>query len=395
MESRHGSTFAEHCALPAITARTLSALADAVVVDLRSPVEFAEDHVPGAIHVPLLDDDERALVGTLYRRASPEEAFERGRLLVAARIEALVGAIAGLVGWDGARVELRERVLALTGGGVQRFGERLATEATAPTPERPVVLCCWRGGMRSRSVAYLLRELGLERACVLDGGYRAWRALVLADLDAFVAPPTFVLRGLTGVGKTLVLRELERLRPRSTLDLEGLAQHRSSILGMVGLAPVTQRAFESRMRERLTAGFDPVLFVEGESRKVGDVIVPARVWSALDGGVDLELVAPVERRVQVLLDDYLAHPGSAEELVPRLAFLDERLGERPTLVDRFQGGEHDAVVRTLLERYYDPLYRHTERGRRYAARFDASDPQRCAHAIAAWVDARPAEGAGA
>ncbi|MBI5361606.1 MAG: tRNA 2-selenouridine(34) synthase MnmH [Planctomycetes bacterium] len=395
MESTHGTTPAERSALPAITARTLSASVGAAVVDLRSPVEFAEDHVPGAINVPLLDDDERALVGTLYRRASPDKAFERGRLLVAERIEALVGAIARRADWAGAEVDLRERVLALTWGGAQRFGERLATDKIASAPEQPVVLCCWRGGMRSRSVAYLLRELGLARACVLDGGYRAWRALVLADLEAFVAPPTFVLRGFTGVGKTLVLRELEHLRPRSTLDLEALAQHRSSILGMVGLAPVTQKAFESRMRERIVAGFDAELFVEGESRKVGDVIVPARVWSALDGGVDLDLEAPVERRVQVLLDDYLAHPGSMEELVPRLAFLDERLGVRPTLVERFQRGEHEAVVRLLLERYYDPLYRHTEQGRRYAARFDASDPVLCARAIAAWVDARPTEGASA
>ena len=382
-------------ALPALDPRALEARAERVVIDLRSPSEFAEDHVDGAWNVPLFDDDQRALVGTLYRRVSPAAAFERGRELVEERIEELVLAIAELAGWTPPRADLRARVRELTADGYAGFAGELTTRAIDAKEldfaRAPIVLCCWRGGMRSRSVTLLLRELGLSRACVAAGGYRAWRQLVAQDLERFEAPPTFVLRGLTGVGKTLVLRELERIRPRTTLDLEDCARHRSSILGMVGLEPVGQKTFESRVRARITHGFDRVLVVEGESRKVGDVVVPPRVWSALDGGTSLELVASTERRVEVLRNDYLARPENAQELLPRLAYLDERIAREPgtpTLVERFRAGAVDEVVRELLERWYDPRYRHGEQGRRYAATFDATDPERCARAISAWIDAQ-------
>ncbi|MBK7878779.1 MAG: tRNA 2-selenouridine(34) synthase MnmH [Planctomycetes bacterium] len=383
-------------ALPALDPRALEARPDRVVIDLRSPAEFAEDHVDGAWNLPLFDDDERALVGTLYRRVSPAAAFERGRELVEARIEDLVLAIAERAGWTPPRADLRARVRELTARGYEGFAGELDVRPVAADEAEllrsPVALCCWRGGMRSRSVTLLLRELGLARAGLIAGGYRAWRRLVVEDLARFDAPPTYVLRGLTGVGKTLVLRELERLRPRWTLDLEGCAQHRSSILGMVGLEPVSQKAFEARVRARLALGFDGVLVVEGESRKVGDVVVPQRVWSALDGGTSVELVASIERRVEVLEHDYLARPENAAELLPRLEYLDDRIGHAPgesTLVARFEGGDVDGVVRELLERWYDPRYRHGEQGRAHAATFDATDPTRCARELVAWIETQP------
>src|SRR5688572_5474436 len=275
--------------LPSIDPRRLAELEPCLVVDLRSPAEHAEDHVPGAVNVPLFDDVERAVIGTLYRKSSPDAAFEEGRRIVGTGVRELVAAIGRHAGWEPPTAELEQRVLAMTAGGYERFARSMECAPPAAPGPGAVVLHCWRGGLRSRSVVALLRGLGLERAHVLAGGYRAWRAQVLCDLDAFVAPPAYVLRGLTGVGKTLVLGELERIRPRWTLDLEGLARHRSSILGMVGLEPVSQKRFESGVRERLARGFDGVMVVEGESRKVGDVVVPARVWRALDEGVDLEL----------------------------------------------------------------------------------------------------------
>jgi tRNA 2-selenouridine synthase len=257
------------------------------------------------------------------------------------------------------------------------------------------VLHCWRGGLRSRSVVWLLRSVGLERAVALHGGYRAFRAQVLSGIETWKAPPAYVLRGLTGVGKTLVLRELERIRPGWTIDLEGLAGHRSSLLGGVGLEPVSQKRFESRLFERLRAIGAPVVVFEGESRKVGDVILPGPVWRALAAGVDLELHAERARRIEVLKQDYLATTGSVEELARILPSIEGRMrraaGE-PALAELLRAGRVDELVALLLEHYYDPLYRHSQQGKHYAARFDTSDPARAARELAGWIEARAALG---
>ena len=228
-------------AVPMIDADALlAALARAgeprtTVIDLRSPSEHAEDHVPGAVNVPLFDDVERALIGTLYRVSSPQAAFEEGRRAARAGIGALVGAVAAAAGWSAPALDLPARVDGLTAGGFERLEGRLRAQPRAAAPPGAVVLHCWRGGLRSRSVIAFLRGLGLERAVGLTGGYKGWRARVRAELDGWQAPPAFVLRGFTGVGKTLVLRALEARRPGLTVDLEALAGHRSSILGMVCL----------------------------------------------------------------------------------------------------------------------------------------------------------------
>jgi tRNA 2-selenouridine synthase len=364
-----------------------------VVVDLRSPSEFAEDRVPGAVNVPLFDDAERAVIGTLYKRRSPEAAFAEGRRTTIEHVGELVGGIARAAGWAVPDADLRARVADMTAGGIARLESELrALPLDGELAPDAVVLHCWRGGLRSRSVIALVRSLGLERAVGLAGGYKAWRGAVRAGLAAWEAPPAFVLRGGTGVGKTLVLRALEGLRPGWTIDLEELAGHRSSILGMVGLAPVSQKAFETRLFQRLRAGFPGgVCVFEGESRKVGDAIQPERVWSALTGGVNLQLEAPVARRVEVLVADYLEREENRAELRLRLPFLEERLGRARfagVLVAMLDAGRDAELAELLLERYYDPLYAHSEKGRAYGITLDASDPDACAAAVAAWIEGR-------
>jgi tRNA 2-selenouridine synthase len=379
-----------HEKLPAVSAERLLETPERVCVDLRSPAEFAEDHLPGALNVPLFDDVERALIGTLYRRESPSAAFEEAREIARAKLRVLVGSIAAAADWKPPEGDLERRFERLTADGIAAMEEGLEPVADADVPPRPVVLNCWRGGLRSRSVVALLRGLGLERARLLSGGYRAYRHVVSRTLAEWRAPRTFVLRGWTGVGKTLVLDEVERLRPRWTLDLEGAAQHRGSILGMVGLAPCSQKTFESRLAARVRAGFPGPAIFEGESRKVGDAIVPPTVWAAMEGGANVLLEAPIERRVDVLLADYLAHPESRDELRARLPFIEERLGPvkwKAKLVALLDRGEERELVRTLLELYYDPLYRHSEKDRRWAARFDATDPTRAAEQVVAFVEA--------
>ncbi len=375
--------------VPALAASELVGGRAALVIDLRSPIEFAEDHVPGAVNVPLFDDAQRALVGTLYQRQSPQAAFAEGREIVAGRIADLCARIAALAGERLPHTDLSARVREATAGGIEELERAIAPVPAAALPDRPLVLHCWRGGLRSRSVVWLLRTLGLERAFVLHGGYRAWRAEVVRGIESWRAPPACVLRGLTGVGKTLVLRELERLRPGWTIDLEGLAGHRSSLLGGVGLEPVSQKRFESRLFERLRAPASPVIVFEGESRKVGDVILPPPLWRALSGGLNLELRAGLPRRIAVLKQDYLAAPGSVEELARILPAIEERMqrpaGE-PALAELLRAGRVDELVALLLEQYYDPRYRHSQLGTRYAASFDASEPARAAQEIARWIE---------
>lgn len=376
--------------IPTIRVDELLGRRGAVVIDMRSPGEFAEDHVPGAVNVPLFDDVQRALVGTLYHQSSPSAAFDAGIAIVREQVTRLVDAIAREAAWSPPRADLRACVDQLTSPGYEPMAAELMAMQPLPAPADPVVVHCWRGGLRSRSVVALLATLGLARATFLVGGYKSYRATVRERLERPRLPHFVVLHGLTGVGKTLVLREIERLRPGATLDLEALAGHRSSLLGMVGLAPCTQKAFESRVCTRIAAGFPPLAFVEGESRKVGDAFLPASVWAALEAGTSVDLRASVERRVQVLCDEYLVDDAHRAELRERLPHVDARLvraGDAPSLVSMFDAGRTDELVRLLLERYYDPLYRHSTQGRAHAASFDATDPSRAAREILAWSDA--------
>jgi tRNA 2-selenouridine synthase len=374
--------------IPVIDAHAMMRLrTERRVVDLRSPAEFAEDHVPGAVNVPLFDDVQRALVGTLYRQVSPEAAFDRGREIVRAKIRTLVGDIARNVGWNPDVADVEERVVEMTSGGFERMSSDLMAMQPAPVPDDPIVLHCWRGGLRSRSVLALVRGLGLERATLLAGGYKGYRAWVNETTAHATFPRTIVLRGLTGVGKTLVLREIERLRPGSTLDLEGLAGHRSSLLGMVGLEPCTQKTFESRLCARIAEGFAGAMIVEGESRKVGDIVLPTSVWNALSHGTNVLLETSVARRVEVLCADYLADEKSRAELRERLPHVEQRMtraADAPSLVSMLDAGRTTELVELLLERYYDPLYAHGEKHREHALRVDATDPARAARTILEW-----------
>ena len=277
----------------------------------------------------------------------------------------------------------------LVAPGLETLSAELMQPRWVEPPAEPIVFHCWRGGLRSRSVVHFLRAVGCDRAVLLEGGWKAYRAHLSSQLDNWAAPPVYVLRGLTGVGKTLVLREIERLRPGTVLDLEECAGHRSSLLGMVGLRPVSQKLFETRLGARLreTAGA-PFLVLEGESRKVGSRVVPQRVWDALAGGVNLELHAPDAVRVRYLRDDYLATERGREELPAQLEQVEGRMARKQgaeALVDMYARGSYDELVQELLERYYDPLYRHSEKGKVYAARFDTSDVAQAARAVLEWI----------
>ncbi len=345
------------------------------IVDLRSPTEYAEDHLPGARNVPLFDDAQRALVGTVYHRRSPSEAYEQGLRLVESGLGEMLEEILGRSVPSSEWLERFHLLAATLRGGLQ------GVEAVPPSPEQcpPLLLYCWRGGLRSTSMVALLQALGVTAATRLEGGYKAYRAGIRRRLAVLTAAeiPLIVLRGPTGVGKTRILRRLESASPGSTLDLEGMARHRSSVLGDVGLEPAGQKEFESALCARLDRLGPPPWFIEGESRKVGDRVLPEALWQAMEKGMQVRLSAPLPHRVELLAADYLASPESLSQLDSRLSAFEQRLGRRRVveLRELLAAGAWRRVATILLERWYDPRYGHHDARREWTAQLDATSPR--------------------
>ena len=297
------------------------------VIDTRSPAEFAEDHVPGSINCPVLDDEERARVGTIYKQVSPFEARKLGAALVARNIA---------------------------------FHLENSLKKKSKT-WRPLVYC-WRGGKRSGAMAHVLREVGWD-AKTLAGGYKAYRRHVVESLSAMPRRVAFkVVHGVTGSGKSRLLGAL-RAAGAQVLDLEDLAAHRGSVLGNLPERPQpSQKMFESRLLEALAA-FDGsrVIYVEGESRKIGQLQVPEALIERMRASECLLLQAGVGTRVALLLDEYrhfFADPAALGAQLDCLAGLhgSEKVGEWKSLA---AAGEWRRLVTRLLEEHYDPAYRRS------------------------------------
>lgn len=313
---------------------TLSCLADLAahrfddIIDVRAPAEFADDHLPGAISLPVLDDDERARVGTIYKQQSPFTARKLGAALVA-----------------------RNAARHLEGPLADR-----------PGGWRPLVYC-WRGGQRSGSFAVILQQIGW-RVETIAGGYKAWRGLVVKALyDDPLPARLVVLDGNTGSAKTEILG-LMAARGVQVLDLEGLANHRGSLFGHVGPQP-GQRAFEGRLAMALAA-LDPArpVVVEAESAKVGDCALPPRLWRAMCAAPRLAIAAPLEARAAYLIRAYAdltADPARLASVIDGL-----RPMHSAETIARWQAqaatGAFADLAAGLMQSHYDPRYaRHRAR----------------------------------
>jgi tRNA 2-selenouridine synthase len=301
------------------------------VVDVRSPAEFAEDHLPGAVSLPALSDAERAVVGTIYKQENPFKARKIGAAMVARNVAAHL---------DGP--------LAAMGGGWQ-----------------PLVYC-WRGGQRSGSVATILREVGW-RVETVEGGYRSFRRAVVRDLyDAAFPVRVVLLDGNTGTAKTAVLERL-RAMGAQVIDLEGLARHRGSLLGGMGAQP-SQKALETALAMEVSAldRARPVV-IEAESSKVGDLIVPPSVWKAMIGAERVEVAAPVAARAEYLARAYADLTADAGVLSATLEMLRPMQGaERVAAWQALAAaGRFAELAAELCVEHYDPRYaRHRARWER-------------------------------
>ncbi|HEY3812775.1 MAG TPA: tRNA 2-selenouridine(34) synthase MnmH [Caulobacteraceae bacterium] len=328
-----------------------------MIIDVRSPAEFAEDHVPGAVNLPVLSDAERAEVGTLYVQLSKFEARKLGASYVARNVGAhLAGPLAKME------------------GGFQPL------------------LYCWRGGMRSNAMAVVLAEVGW-RVAVLKGGYKTYRARVSRTLyDAPLGLQLVLLDGPTGSAKTEILNRVAALGVQ-TIDLEGLAAHRGSLLGALpGQPQPNQKLFESRLLAAID-GFDPArpVLVEAESSKVGELMLPPALWSAMSAAPRIRIAAPAPERVAYLLRAYADTAADREGLDAMLSRLPVRLGRKR--VDAWRALARDGVfeelAEELLSRHYDPSYARSSRsGARKPMevitldRLDAAALAAAAHAVA-------------
>ncbi len=307
---------------------TVSQLSDFdEIIDVRSPAEYAEDHIPGAISAPVLNDEQRAEVGTLYTQVSPFVAKKRGAALIARNV-----------------------------------AQHLETSfSDKPKQWKPLVYC-WRGGQRSGAMAHILAQVGWSTGR-LSGGYKTYRRHVLAELESLPATLQFrVVCGPTGSGKSRLLRVLQE-QGAQVLDLEALAQHRGSLLGnLPDEVQPAQKMFDSRLWDALRR-FDarhPV-FVEAESKKIGLINTPESLLHKMRTSDCLLIEAPVAARVQLLIEDYkhfLSDPGL---LVQRLTPLLPLHGRQ--VLDHWQmlaeQGEWAALVEKLLTQHYDPAYRRS------------------------------------
>ena len=294
------------------------------VIDVRSESEFALDHLPGALNCPVLNDAERVEVGTMDRQQSSFDARRRGAAYVSRNI-----------------------------------ARHLESEFhSKPKAWQPLVYC-WRGGGRSRAMLHVLRQVGW-RAHQLEGGYRAYRRFVLSDLDALASALTWrVICGTTGSGKSRLLQQLA-LAGAQVLDLEALAHHRGSVLGGLPAQPQpSQKMFESRLWQQLRA-FDSrrTVFVESESRKIGEVRVPDRLLEAMRGSECIRLEVPLSARIRLLRDEYQHLEQNRDALLAQLDCLaalhgHQKVGQWKQLANE---AEWDAVVERLLVEHYDPAY---------------------------------------
>jgi tRNA 2-selenouridine synthase len=300
-------------------------LINPIYIDMRSPSEYAMGHIPQSVNIPLFTDAERAEVGTIYKQIGMEDAKQLGLTIVSAKLPELVGQIRKLAKSD-----------------------------------RTVLIYCWRGGMRSKSVVSILDVMGIP-AFQLLGGYKAYRNHVLDSLRNFnLKPQIIVLCGSTGVGKTQLLALLKE-KGEPVIDLENLANHRGSAFGHVGKGlPATAQNFDAAILSELKRVNDqPYILVECESKRVGNVYIPDVLFKAMQTGKKILAQANIETRVSRLLQEYTGTQNQNHvAIINSIQILQKKLGHKrvETLLAQMNSGQLDDVVRSLLVDYYDPLY---------------------------------------
>jgi tRNA 2-selenouridine synthase len=337
-----------------LEAENLQKLRKAVIVDVRSPCEYDAERIPQAINIPLLTDGEREQVGIVYAQQGEIAARRLGLTIISPKIPSIVDQI----------VELRKQDTAL-------------------------VVHCWRGGLRSESVASFLSIVGID-CWRLKGGYKAWRRLVLDDFarDAYTFQ-TVVLHGRTGTGKTEILARLAA-QGLQVVDLEELSGHRGSLFGSLGLsAQPTQKNFEGRLWQQINSLTSGPVFVEAESRKLGKLSMPDCIMRRIETGRRILVTDTMPGRVSRLIACYLPQKNKtvASEAMKLLSTLTDSLGKKAVagLGQLAADGDYNRLVAQLLEVYYDPHYdKHISKQQPFELEVSGDDADKAAEDILTW-----------
>lgn len=318
-------------------------------VDVRSPKEYQQSTIPGAVNIPVLDNQARETIGILYVNGKIEEAKQYGVDWASSQLPEMFCDYQRLLG---------------------TFDE--------------LVIFCSRGGMRSNSICSLLKALGLS-VSRLHGGYKAYRRHVVEQLDGQLTKVKFItLYGFSGSGKTDILTALAA-EGATVLDLEACANHRGSILGSIGLTePHTQKTFESLLFDSSSqwqAG--DIVFTEGESKRIGRVMMPPSLYTAIQEGEKVVIEADLENRVAQIHRDYVTN-SDTKELIATLGNLKRVINPEKvtTMQSQLEVGEVDAVIEKLLVSYYDPQYGFHQK--QYAKRFINQDSRQTAKDLLTW-----------
>jgi tRNA 2-selenouridine synthase len=301
---------------------TPALLASHCVIDVRTPLEFAEDHLPGAVNVPVLNNEERVEVGTIHKQIGPQQARQRG--------------------------------LELTCG---RFGDMVA-EIAFHAAGRPILVYCWRGGLRSQAMAILLEMTG-RPVVQLRGGYKAFRGQVISFFENFrPSVPLLVVHGMTGTGKTTFINGLDRQK-WTTIDLEGLACHRGSAFGQVGLGQQPgQKRFDTMLWNAFRqAPSDLPIVLEGESQRIGSISLPGNLYEIMTASCKVWCYASLDTRVGRLAVEY-AREEYREAMAAALERIRKKLGgpRHAELAALLVTWDIEGLGRGLIEQYYDKLY---------------------------------------
>lgn len=292
------------------------------VIDVRSQSEYKDATIPGSMNIPFFNNEEREEVGTLYKQVGEHAAKEKGLELVSSKLPELV----------------------------KEFSEIEGKKA----------VFCWRGGMRSKSTATVLDLMGIK-VLRLNGGYRSYRNWVVEQLDSIeLKPKAFILNGYTGSGKTKILNRL-KAENFPVIDLEGMANHRGSIFGQIGMEPSNQKKFDALLIDSVrNLQQAPYVLLEGEGRRIGRVSTPPFILKKLEQGITFFIEMPREERIMHILEDY--QPWNHEEECLS-AFLKIKKRIHTPIAKQIEldlkSGNYSSAVGLLLEYYYDPLYDHS------------------------------------
>ncbi|GKV63970.1 MULTISPECIES: tRNA 2-selenouridine(34) synthase MnmH [unclassified Sporosarcina] len=291
------------------------------LVDVRSPKEFEEATIPGSLNIPVFSNEERAEIGTLYKQVGKQAAMDRGLEIFSAKLPAFIA-------------EFR----------------KIGT---------PITVYCWRGGMRSKTAVTVLELMGI-RANRISGGIHTYRKWVIQRLEQPFTPELIVLNGYTGSGKTKILHKLTE-DGYPVIDLEGMAGHRGSIFGQIGVKPNNQKKFEILLAEKLDRYADePFVFIEGESKRIGQVHMPPLLFEKKEKSPQWIIQLPTKVRVDEIMSEY-EPKERPEQFLEAFKLIKKRI-HQPVAADiesDLENGRFAEAVEQLLTNYYDPQYEYS------------------------------------